>query len=358
MLPVAPMVKIKICGVTNVTDAVSAADLGADAVGLNFFKGSPRFLSMKKAAEIVSELPPFVDAVAVFVNEPIGSIKKMMAELGLRTCQWHGGDRKPTPAKGDFTLNDFREKFVQVAQMDRPGDMTDMTPGLGDLVPEGEDPDQAFNRIVAMIDAMTDEERDDPDSISPARYREIALASSCEPDDLRQFLLQFKQVQKLMQQMASMSMWQKLKLIAGFGKVGQFDSARASIDPSISRRGVHPLRVIPAFTVRDRQSLQAITDYLDVCARRDQPPAAILVDAHVPGSFGGTGQTLPWELLADFSPGVPLILAGGLTPDNVARAIRMVRPYAVDVASGVESSPGKKDAELMKRFIDEAHSAG
>ncbi len=81
-------------------------------------------------------------------------------------------------------------------------------------------------------------------------------------------------------------------------------------------------------------------------------PSAILVDAHVAGQYGGTGQTAPWHLLADFKPGVPLILAGGLTPDNVADAIRIVRPYAVDVASGVESRPGKKDPDKLRRFID------
>ena len=86
-------------------------------------------------------------------------------------------------------------------------------------------------------------------------------------------------------------------------------------------------------------------------------PPAILTDAHVPGMFGGTGQTSPWHLLADFHPGVPLILAGGLTPDNVADAIRIVRPYAVDVASGVESSPGKKDADKVRRFIDAVRAA-
>jgi phosphoribosylanthranilate isomerase len=85
-------------------------------------------------------------------------------------------------------------------------------------------------------------------------------------------------------------------------------------------------------------------------------PAAILVDAHVPGQFGGTGKTAPWHLLADFKPNVPLILAGGLTPENVAEAIRIVRPYAVDVTSGVEASPGKKDADKTRRFINAVRS--
>ena len=106
--------------------------------------------------------------------------------------------------------------------------------------------------------------------------------------------------------------------------------------------------MICAFGIGDKQSLTSIDVYLESCTVDGHAPAVVLVDAHVPGSHGGTGQIFPWELLADFSPGVPLILAGGLTPDNVAKAIRMVRPYAVDVASGVESSPGKKDADKMK----------
>ena len=86
-------------------------------------------------------------------------------------------------------------------------------------------------------------------------------------------------------------------------------------------------------------------------------PAAVLVDAHVEGEHGGTGRTVPWSLLSGLDFGVPLILAGGLTPDNVAEAIRIVRPWAVDVASGVESAPGKKDPDKVRRFIANAREA-
>ena len=88
-------------------------------------------------------------------------------------------------------------------------------------------------------------------------------------------------------------------------------------------------------------------------------PGAVLVDAFVEGQMGGTGHKAPWELLAEFRCPVPLILAGGLTPENVADAVRIVRPAGVDVASGVESSPGKKDPEKVRRFISAAkQSAG
>jgi phosphoribosylanthranilate isomerase len=116
-------------------------------------------------------------------------------------------------------------------------------------------------------------------------------------------------------------------------------------------------RWIPAFPVRDGASVDRIRAFLSRCREADAMPAAILVDAHVPGSFGGTGQTAPWHLLEGVDFGVPLMLAGGLNPDNVADAIRCVRPHAVDVASGVESSPGKKDAEKMRRFVEAARSA-
>lgn len=86
---------------------------------------------------------------------------------------------------------------------------------------------------------------------------------------------------------------------------------------------------------------------------------AILLDSYVPGKLGGTGERSDWTLARRVveEQTLPVILAGGLTPTNVSEAIRLVRPYAVDVSTGVESSPGIKDAELVRRFILEAKSA-
>lgn len=111
---------------------------------------------------------------------------------------------------------------------------------------------------------------------------------------------------------------------------------------------------VPAFQLRDAGGLLEIMDYLDACTKAGATPAAILIDGYAPGMVGGTGRTAPWNLLEGFSPGVPLILAGGLTPDNVAEAVRVVRPFAVDVAGGVESSPGRKDRGKVRAFVQAA----
>jgi phosphoribosylanthranilate isomerase len=83
---------------------------------------------------------------------------------------------------------------------------------------------------------------------------------------------------------------------------------------------------------------------------RDESPA-ILVDAAVKGSYGGTGVTADWSAAAELAQRYPLLLAGGLTPENVADAVRQVNPWGVDVASGVESGPGEKDPGKMKAFV-------
>ena len=214
----AHQLRIKICGVTTAADAHEAARLGADAVGLNFYDKSPRRIDDAEVEPVLRDLPPFVEAVGVFVNQPLYEI---FAFLGpwrrLRVVQWHG--------------------------------------------------------------------------------------DGCEPGDGR------------------------------------------------------PYRLIPAFPVQDATSLEAVTRHLDACRALGALPAAVVLDGHAAGQYGGTGRTAPWELIAAFRPGVPIILAGGLTPENVAEAVRIVRPYAVDTASGVESTPGRKHAEKMRRFIAAAREA-
>ncbi|MBI5483220.1 MAG: phosphoribosylanthranilate isomerase [Deltaproteobacteria bacterium] len=106
-------------------------------------------------------------------------------------------------------------------------------------------------------------------------------------------------------------------------------------------------RIIKAFRVRDMTSLDDIKSY---------PVAASLLDAWSPAAHGGTGKTFNWDIAAAAAVSGRIILAGGLTPENVAEAVQKVRPYAVDVSSGVESEPGKKDAELIRRFFSSIRS--
>jgi phosphoribosylanthranilate isomerase len=90
---------------------------------------------------------------------------------------------------------------------------------------------------------------------------------------------------------------------------------------------------------------------------RTYPGDHILLDASVPGVPGGTGRTFDWAIAAEVAKERKLTLAGGLTPDNVAEAVRRVHPFRVDVASGVESAPGRKDPEMVRRFVEAAMGA-
>lgn len=96
-----------------------------------------------------------------------------------------------------------------------------------------------------------------------------------------------------------------------------------------------------------------VSDAASAEAALADPAPCILLDAHAPGTFGGTGRTIDWALAANVRAraGRPVVLSGGLDPSNVAEAVRIVRPAAVDTASGVESAPGRKDAALMRDFL-------
>ena len=104
-------------------------------------------------------------------------------------------------------------------------------------------------------------------------------------------------------------------------------------------------KIIKAFRVKEEGNLKQLGDY---------QPHAFLLDSYVKGVMGGTGVPFKWDIAAVAHKYGAIILSGGLTPDNVGDAIRTVKPYAVDVSSGVESSPGKKDKRLMERFVGNA----
>jgi len=125
-------------------------------------------------------------------------------------------------AKGDFNLDDFRKQFSQMAKMGGMKELIGQMPGMGDMIPEGEDPDVAIRRIQGLIDSMTKEERRNPDIIDMSRRRRIASGSGVEPHEIKQFLVQFDQVRGFMRQMANMSIWERLKMVTGLGKAGMF----------------------------------------------------------------------------------------------------------------------------------------
>jgi phosphoribosylanthranilate isomerase len=117
--------------------------------------------------------------------------------------------------------------------------------------------------------------------------------------------------------------------------------------PEFCRRFDRP--VVKAFRVRDGASLALLPGY---------DTSAWLLDSYVPGQSGGTGVQFNWDLARQAGQlGRPIILAGGLTPENIAQAVRQVQPYGVDVSSGVESAPGKKDAAKLRAFVRAARGA-
>ncbi len=208
--------RIKICGVTTVADALCAVQAGADAVGVNFYSRSPRFVEESRAREIAAVLPEGVTCVGVFVIPELAQLEAAVG-LGLHAVQLHGDE-------------------------------------------------------------------------SPA-------------------------------------------LLAHF----------------------RALPVIKAFRL-GADGLAPIQAFLDQTRVLGCPPAMVLIDAFRDGEYGGTGDIADWATAAQYADlaGPPLILAGGLRAENVAEAIRIVRPAAVDTASGVESSPGVKDAGKVEAFASAA----
>jgi phosphoribosylanthranilate isomerase len=204
-------VRVKICGITRPRDGVDAASAGADAIGLVFYKKSPRSVNPELANRIIGELPPFITKVGLFVDATPEEINAVLSNVNLDMLQFHGDE---TPAQ-------------------------------------------------------------------------------CE---------------------------------------------------SYAKPWLKAIRMAPGI------DLQAEI-------KRYVRSSGILLDSSIPGQSGGTGQVFDWDMVSPGAP-KPLILAGGLQQANVQEAIKRVKPYAVDVSSGVESAPGIKDAVKMASFIKQVRMAG
>ena len=143
---------------------------------------------------------------------------------------------------------------------------------------------------------------------------------------------------------------------------GHLDGGDSAHDPPARCRELTGLPVIRALRMGD-DGLATARRWLEAAAAAGRRPDMLVVDAGVPqgeaaGRLGGTGQRVDWEAFAREEPlGLPVALAGGLSPENVAAAIRATGVVAVDTASGVETSPGHKDAERMRAFVAAARTA-
>ncbi len=205
-----PYTRVKICGITRIEDARAAAEAGADAIGLNFYRESSRHVGVDQAVDLAAVVGPLVTTVALFVNPERALVEEVARRVRPGLLQFHGDE------EADFCAS-FGRPWIKAIRM-RPG---------GDPLAE------------------------------KSRY------------------------------------------------------------PGAS---------------------------------------GILFDAWSEEAYGGTGLTFDWRQVAGMD-GFAMILAGGLTPDNVTAAVRLLRPYAVDVSGGVESAPGIKDAALMARFVRAARAA-
>lgn len=231
-----------VCDAMTGQDAVNSAKAFNEALDLNGviltkMDGDARggaALSIKSVAQVPIKFVGVgekLDKLDVFVPERMagrilgqgdlmGVVEKVMGAQ-VKISEEERLRQQKKLEKGDLSLDDFRKQFEMIAQIGMK-DMIGSMPGMSDMIPEGEDPEQALKRIQGMIDSMTLAEKKDPDIIDIGRRRRIAAGSGTEPHEVKQFLNQFDQVRGLMRQMAQMSIWERLKMVTGLGKAGAF----------------------------------------------------------------------------------------------------------------------------------------
>jgi signal recognition particle subunit SRP54 len=181
-----------------------------------------KFIGVGEKLDRLEEFRPEGMAQRILGQGDILSLIDKVARVQQQISQEELQKQQEKLQKGDFTLDDFRQQFSQLAKMGPLRDVLGSMPGMSEMIPDGEDPEVAFRRIQGMIDSMTKEERRNPDVIDINRRRRIAAGSGTEPHEIKQFLTQFDQVRTLMRQMARMSIWERIKMVTGLGKMGAF----------------------------------------------------------------------------------------------------------------------------------------
>ena len=195
---------------------------GGAAMSIKGVTGVPiKFVGMGEKVDKLEEFVPERMAGRIMGQGDMMGIVEKIANIQKDISKEELEAQQAKIAKGEFTLDDFRKQFEQIAKMGMK-DMIGRMPGMSDMIPEGEDPEEALKRVQGMIDSMTKKEKADPDLIDTPRRRRIAKGAGVEPHEINQFLKQFAQVRVLMKQMASMSMWQRLKMVTGMGQAGAF----------------------------------------------------------------------------------------------------------------------------------------
>jgi signal recognition particle subunit SRP54 len=181
-----------------------------------------KFIGVGEKLDKLEEFRPEGMAQRILGQGDIMSLVEKVSRVQLELTEEERKEQQRKLEEGDFTLDDFRKQFAQLQKMGSMRELLGSMPGMGELIPEGEEPEVAIKRIQGIIDSMTKEERRNPDVIDINRRRRIAAGSGTEPHEVKQFLNQFEQVRDLMRKMARMSIWERMKMLTGMSKMGAF----------------------------------------------------------------------------------------------------------------------------------------
>jgi signal recognition particle subunit SRP54 len=181
-----------------------------------------KFVGVGEKLDRLEEFRPEGMAQRILGQGDLMSLVEKVARVQQQLTQEEIAKQQKKLQEGDFTLDDFKKQFGQIKQMGPMKDIMASMPGMSEMIPEGEDPEKAITRIQGMIDSMTRDERRNPDLIDMSRRRRIAVGSGTEPHEVKQFLNQFEQVRTIMRQMARMSIFERIKMVTGLGKMGAF----------------------------------------------------------------------------------------------------------------------------------------